>query len=261
MPRIWTNLPHYLTVLAFISTGLNLACGFLGILSAIDGNNRAAFQLLLLGAIFDFLDGKFAKLAPTKSDMGTYADSFADVLTFAILPGFMLLYGEMSGKTITYLGRAGYPITVNQVYAAVFAVCGWFRLIKFAIQPTGVVFLGLPAPAAAMLAGSAIIVQEDPLFGVLDNMGIILTVVFLLAGLLMVTTIKYPSPKRMYKSDNILITLSGVVGFLFILIPETLPAFLMMCCGILYMIAGPNYLKKTEEQAKKDDNLDESENQ
>lgn len=212
----------------------------------MNGNNKAAFQLLLLGAIFDFLDGKFAKLAPTKSDIGTYADSFADVITFAILPGFMVLGAN------TYIGEVAYIITVKQVYAAVFAACGWYRLIKFAIQPTGVVFLGLPAPAAAILAGSAIVVQENRFFAELDSTGIILTVLFLVAGLLMATTIKYPSPKRMYASDNILITVSGVVGFTFIIIPETLPAFLMMCCGLLYMIAGPSYLKKTEELAKRD---------
>lgn len=241
MSRTRINLPHYLTILAFISTGLNLACGFLGISAAMNGNNKVAFQLLLLGAIFDFIDGKFARLAPTKSDIGTYADSFADVITFAILPGFMLL-----GARHTYLGKVAYIITVEQIYAAVFAACGWYRLIKFAMQPTGVVFFGLPAPAAAMLAGSAIVVQEDPFFAGLDNTGILLTAIFLVAGLLMATTIKYPSPKRMYASDNILITVSGVVGFMFIFIPETLPAFLMMCCGLLYMIAGPSYLKKTE---------------
>lgn len=235
------KIPHYLTILAFISTGLNLLCGLWGVSEAISGNNKFAFQLLLLGAIFDYFDGKFAKLAPTKSDLGTYADSFADVITFAILPGFMLI------NATTIFGSKAFIFTVVQVYAAIFSICGWFRLVRYAVQPTGLVFYGLPAPAAAILAGSAIIVQGDPFFGNIDGFGIALTAIFLSAGILMVTTINYPSPKRMYKSDNFLITLSGVIGFLFIIIPETIPAFLMMCCGLLYMIAGPSYLRGTEK--------------
>ncbi|MHA1167541.1 MAG: CDP-alcohol phosphatidyltransferase family protein, partial [Candidatus Hodarchaeales archaeon] len=125
------KIPHYLTLLAFISTGLNLLCGLWGISAAIDGNNKLAFQLLLLGSIFDFFDGKFAKLAPTKSDMGTYADSFADVITFAILPGFMVI------NATTIFGSVAIIITIVQVYAAIFSICGWFRLVRYAIQPTG----------------------------------------------------------------------------------------------------------------------------
>jgi phosphatidylserine synthase len=243
----WGRRPHYLLILAMLSTALNMLCGVGGILALIFFKEPStALQLLLLGAIFDFLDGRFARLSPAKSDLGTYADSLGDVVTFAILPGYMLVNAAWAGDLV--------PITfgmlpIGHVIGAIFAIAAWFRLVRYAIRPTGVTFDGLPAPAAAILVGSAIVASRDPFFPLFEG-GWVLTALTLLSSFLMITTICFPSPKRMLTSDTALIALAGFVGTLNIFFPSTFAAVMMLLCAILYTFFGPLYQLSTESLQK-----------
>lgn len=74
-------------------TLLNIICGFFSILYVIDQNYNIASILILLGMLFDFLDGFIAKLLNQPSEFGMQLDSFADVLTFGAAP-VVLIYGS-----------------------------------------------------------------------------------------------------------------------------------------------------------------------
>lgn len=235
----------YWLILANIFTGLNLLCGIVGILYSIEGNVFIAFQFLLLGAFFDLFDGKFAKMSSRKSVIGDYADSFSDLITFVLLPGFMVL----ALKSSLWLGDIELltQITLGQLFAGVYAVGGWYRLIRFSSRPPGSKFEGLPSPAAAMLIGSLTVIVVE---FVSLPLNVILTLTILSTGILMSSHLNYPSPKRMMQSDNILITVAGVVGFLYIIFPNVISAFLVLFISVLYTLAGPYYFLETQKQLK-----------
>ncbi|UPT67035.1 MAG: CDP-alcohol phosphatidyltransferase family protein [Sphingobacteriales bacterium JAD_PAG50586_3] len=82
-----------------IVTSLNLLCGFLGIISLSWGfdfesglpNNNIAIYLMFAAAFFDFVDGFVARALKVDSDLGKQLDSLADVVTFGVLPGLLML--------------------------------------------------------------------------------------------------------------------------------------------------------------------------
>lgn len=131
-------------------TSLNLLCGVLGVIFALDGWLDMAFYLMLAGAVFDFCDGLAARALKAYSPMGKELDSLADLITFGLLPSLMLykcmdLYHP--GEWYCYL-----PLMIV-VFSAL-------RLAKFNIDERQTEnFLGLATPACAMLCGSFVTVS------------------------------------------------------------------------------------------------------
>ncbi len=232
-------------VLAFFFTFLNVISGVGGIIFSLNGNSVLGFQLLILGAIFDFLDGFLAKRAPKTTTMGFYADSFGDVITFALLPAYLVItaYQSMHYDITWFL-----PPTV--VIAAFYAICGWFRLVRFAVKPSGNKFEGLPSPAAALLVGSSsilVILDKPKILSMIIDNGWLFSALIIITAILMVTTINYPSPKRKAKSDLILIGVAGLVVLSFVIFPNYLSVSLIMAISLLYTFVGPYYYKETEK--------------
>jgi CDP-diacylglycerol--serine O-phosphatidyltransferase len=232
-------------IIANVATLGNLLSGLYGIFLTLDNNVTEAFRYLLLGAFFDLIDGKLAKKSQIKSQFGEYADSFADLMTFALLPGFMVLALNRSLwlGDITLLIK---DLTLGQLFAGVYAVGGWYRLIRFSAKPTGQKFEGLPSAAAAMFIGSFTVIVADPNFLGLP-LNVLLTLAIILAGLLMGSTISYPSPKRMFQSDNMLITVAAIIGFIYLVYPNWISALMVLFISLLYTSAGPYYFIKTQQ--------------
>ncbi|MFX0013539.1 MAG: CDP-alcohol phosphatidyltransferase family protein [Promethearchaeota archaeon] len=234
------------SLLAFIFTGLNALFGIIGIIVSIYSSDELLYlpmQLLIFGAIFDYLDGRIAKKSPTSSTLGTYSDSVGDVITFAILPGIMLLNAPIAGNevndlsSIMALGIAGF-----------YSLCGWLRLIRFATNPTEIHFDGLPSPAAALLIGSsAILATFDEMTWLFWPNGVPLTLLTIITGLLMVITLSYPTPKRGKTPDMIAISIAGLVVLFFVFFPHYFTLSFILLIAILYTVFGPLYLRRTSK--------------
>ncbi len=122
-------------------TALNLACGFGAILYAVENNYYYACLLLILGALFDSVDGRIARLMGTSSSFGEQFDSICDVVTFGAAPAFVFYMRFFQDS-----GRAGI------VLAFLFLLCGALRLARFNSNIDKVssdFFQGLPIPGAA----------------------------------------------------------------------------------------------------------------
>ncbi len=230
---------------AFFFTFLNVLAGIVGIILSLNGEVVIGFQLLIMGAIFDFLDGYLAKRAPRTTVIGFYADSFGDVITFAILPAYLVIraYSSMN-----------YPIDwllpPTATIAAFYTICGWIRLVRFAAKPSGNKFEGLPSPAAALLVGSlsVLVTLEKPsLLEVILTNGWIFSVLVIITSILMITTINYPSPKRKAKSDLILIGVAGLIVIFFVIVPHFLTSLLILLIAMFYTFVGPYYYVETEK--------------
>jgi CDP-diacylglycerol--serine O-phosphatidyltransferase len=127
-------------------TSMNLLCGVLGVIAALEGRFDWAFYLMLAGAVFDFCDGLAARALKVVSTTGKELDSLSDVVTFGVLPSVML-YELMRVCTFSDSIWCYVPLLI--------AVFSALRLAKFNLdERQHSSFLGLPTPASAMICGS-----------------------------------------------------------------------------------------------------------
>ena len=130
------NIPNIISV-------LNLVVGFMAIWFVAHGFFSEAFYLLCTCLILDFLDGFFARLLNAKTSFGAQFDSFADLVSFGVLPGFFLMnyLHTLNAQFILILLSAIYPVT-----AAI-------RLVRFNLEEKGSneYFTGIPTPISALL--------------------------------------------------------------------------------------------------------------
>lgn len=132
----------------------NMACGFYALLASHQGAFAPAATAIILGIVFDSLDGRVARLVHGESAFGVEFDSLSDFLTFGIAPAHM-----MYAFTLKDYGAWGYPM------AFLFAVCGGLRLARFnaVAHETGgskTHFSGLPIPAGAGFLASFVLLYQ-----------------------------------------------------------------------------------------------------
>ena len=126
---------------------MNLLCGVLGVIFTFQGALDLAFYLMILAAVFDFLDGFAARMLNAYSPMGKELDSLADLISFGLLPALMIHRRLVEG------GMTGFWIYVPVIICIFSAL----RLAKFNVDDRqSENFLGLPTPACAMWCGSLI---------------------------------------------------------------------------------------------------------
>lgn len=127
-------------------TSMNLLCGVLGVIAALEARFDWAFYWMLAGAVFDFCDGLAARALKVSSPMGKELDSLSDVVTFGVLPAVMM-YKLMRVCTFGESFWCYVPLVI--------AVFSGLRLAKFNLdERQHVSFLGLPTPVCAMVCGS-----------------------------------------------------------------------------------------------------------
>ncbi|MEM6843473.1 MAG: CDP-diacylglycerol--serine O-phosphatidyltransferase [Bacteroidota bacterium] len=130
-----------------IITLSNLLCGCLGILAASRGNLEMAAYFIWIAALLDFADGLVARALKAYSTIGGDLDSLADMVSFGVLPSFIMFYLIESavGVTNAWLAYSAFAI----------AVFSALRLAIFNVDTRQTdKFIGLPVPSSAMLISS-----------------------------------------------------------------------------------------------------------
>jgi len=154
-------------------TSLNLFSGCIAVYYGFLGNYQAVFWLILLAAVFDFLDGFAARLLKAYSPMGKELDSLADMVSFGLAPG-VVAFSMLSQTSLpSWLAFAGFIIPVFSA----------LRLAKFNIderQTTS--FIGLPTPANAIFWVGIGYSYYNEL--VISNSWSILVLIIVMSGLL-----------------------------------------------------------------------------
>ena len=72
-------------------TAANMLCGFVSIILALFGRIDLAPLFILAAVVFDFLDGFIARKMNLQGELGKQLDSLADMVTFGIAPGIIML--------------------------------------------------------------------------------------------------------------------------------------------------------------------------
>ena len=229
-------------ILPNIFTSLNLFCGFYAVIASIDGKFLAAAVAIIIGVVFDILDGKIARATNTTSKFGIEYDSLADLISFGLAPGVMIFLWALKP-----LGRIGW------LAAFLFMACGALRLARFNSQAGTVssdYFVGLPIPAGAGMSAAAVLFCHR--FGFSGKLHPILILVLLyLLSFLMVSTIKYNSFKKpeLFKKMNFNVLVAVILVLIFIAAQPSIALFLL---GITYVISGPFSAIRHHKQAKKE---------
>lgn len=200
----------------------------LSILAASKGEFAAAAWYIVIASIFDALDGRVARLTKTTSQFGVEFDSLADIVSFGIAPA--LLYFFYTGSS---LGKFGVIVT------ALFVVFGAVRLARFNVtcnenEPN--VFIGLPIPSAGLLIVGVVLVATQ--YSFLNPGSIVVSILALMAAVLMVSNIRYPSFKKMDMGNGqflkVLILIIVLLS-LFYIFPVLMLALIM----VSYALYGP----------------------
>jgi CDP-diacylglycerol--serine O-phosphatidyltransferase len=153
---ILKHIPNFLTL-------SNLFSGCTGIAMVSLGYFRWGALSIFLSALLDFFDGLAARALKANSPIGKDLDSLADVVSFGVLPSFMLFsYLTILDQAVIIHVTYTYPVLPFQfINLSVFimAVFSALRLARFNHDPEQQTsFKGLPTPAnglfwAAMFMG------------------------------------------------------------------------------------------------------------
>lgn len=133
--------------LANIITFANITCGVLGIYFIVQGNFFVAIIFAWIGGIFDIADGKVARKYNLSTEFGVQLDSFADFLSFVVMPSFLVFYAIEKSSMIE-------EIMIGVIFIF-YIISGLRRLVAFNLKSEagGVTkyFEGVPTPLGAIL--------------------------------------------------------------------------------------------------------------
>lgn len=123
-------------------TSLNLLAGMMGIYFVLSGKIEYGAYFILIAAVFDFFDGFVARILKVHSEIGKQLDSLADLVTFGVLPSFILFQWVKELSDSEYL-----PFV-----ALIIGIFSALRLAKFNVDTRQTDrFIGVPTPANALL--------------------------------------------------------------------------------------------------------------
>jgi len=167
-------------------TSLNLLSGIVAIMFTFQGELTLAASFMALGAFFDFFDGMAARALNVKSEMGKQMDSLADMVSFGLVPGFIMFQLLKASPNLPMVEIAS--LNIAPYFAFIIPVLSAFRLAKFNIDTRQTdSFIGLPTPANALVIGSIPFVIGG-VFSVhipaLNNYFVLLVIAYALAFLL-----------------------------------------------------------------------------
>ena len=140
-----TNKPKRLkrSFIPNVATVFNMFLGFMAITLILNGEPIKAGWVMMVGCLFDIIDGKLARLLGLSSRFGTEFDSLADTISFCAVPSILIysVYVE------------GLPYLLGAVISFMPLLFGTIRLARFNID-TGEnpkpYFTGLTTPLAAI---------------------------------------------------------------------------------------------------------------
>jgi len=126
----------------------NIAAGLIAIHFIVHGDYFTAIILAWIAGALDIADGKVARKYNLSTEFGIQVDSYADFISFVVMPSFLLYYAiteQSSGLEQLILG----------LVFIFYIISGLRRLIEFNIEvevgEAAKYFVGVPTPLGAIL--------------------------------------------------------------------------------------------------------------
>jgi len=154
--RLKTGRNRQFITVPNLFTTINLFCGFLAVAMVISGKFVNAAWVIFMAGVFDAFDGRIARASGQTSEFGVEMDSLADVVSSGIAPS-ILVY-EYHLKNV-----GGHP-ALGLMLGFLPLLFAAFRLARFNVMTLQEghksYYLGLPAPAAANILASLVILHS-----------------------------------------------------------------------------------------------------
>ena len=136
--------------IANMVTYMNITMGVTAIYFIVQGDFFTAIILAWIGGACDIIDGKLARKYNLSTEFGIQLDSFADFLSFVVMPAFLLFYAVKQYTVISGLEE----LVLGLVFIW-YIINGLRRLVEFNLKvDVGEVakyFEGVPTPLGAIL--------------------------------------------------------------------------------------------------------------
>jgi len=159
--NIKKHIPNFLTC-------CNLLCGVYGIQVLLTVNSNEiksgvfiVIYAIIFAVIFDFLDGFAARAFNVSSPIGKELDSLADMVSFGVLPGFLLF--QLMSQNVNMFPFSGKYASFLPYLAYLIPVFSALRLAKFNVDVRQTTkFIGLPTPANTLfISGIAFVYTQE----------------------------------------------------------------------------------------------------
>jgi len=135
--------------LANLVTFANISAGLIAMYFILQGNFFVAIVLAWIGGAFDIIDGKIARKYNLSNEFGIQLDSFADFLSFVLVPVFLIF------QAVYAHSLHGMLLIIAAIVTIYYVISGLRRLLQFNINAdAGEVdkyFIGVPTPLGAIL--------------------------------------------------------------------------------------------------------------
>jgi CDP-diacylglycerol--serine O-phosphatidyltransferase len=155
------HIPNFVTL-------LNVLCGSIAVLFAVNGHMTATAFFVFLGIFFDFFDGLLARKLKVQSELGLQLDSLADMITSGLVPGIVMFH--LLSLTVDdfslfeptdYLTNFFSDIEWLPFVGLLITLASAYRLATFNISTNqSDSFIGLPTPANTLLIISFPLIME-----------------------------------------------------------------------------------------------------
>ena len=243
-------LPNMLTL-------IGVCIGLTSIRFALDEKFEFAIIAILFAALFDWLDGRIARLIKGTSEVGKELDSLADVISFGVAPAFIMYFWTLSS-----LGKFGWLVCL------IYVSCVALRLARFNVNSNQEpswrdnFFEGVPSPAGGILVLTPLIFSLSELELITVNYKFIVPIFFVTTSLLLIS--KFPTysfKKIIIPRKTTIFLLFGIVLFFGLLLIYTFKV--LAITSLIYLLLIPiSYLhfQKIKKKKNVNDLTDDAEN-
>jgi len=243
-------LPNMLTL-------IGVCIGLTSIRFALDEKFEFAIIAILFAALFDWLDGRIARLIKGTSEVGKELDSLADVISFGVAPAFIMYFWTLSS-----LGKFGWLVCL------IYISCVALRLARFNVNSNQEpswrdnFFEGVPSPAGGILVLTPLIFSLSELEFITVNYKFVVPIFFVTTSLLLIS--KFPTysfKKIIIPRKTTIFLLFGIVLFFGLLLIYTFKV--LAITSLIYLLLIPiSYLhfQKIKKKKNVNDLTDDAEN-
>ena len=185
MKFLWTSSSHF--NLANLFTFVNITAGLMATYFITQNNFVLAIVLAWIGGAFDIFDGKIARKYKLSNEFGVQLDSFADFLSFVLVPVFLIFQASYAPTF------HGVTLILPAIVSIYYVISGLRRLIHFNLNAdAGEVanyFTGVPTPLGAILLWLVYLLNT---YNILPAYGVV--VFMIMIGWSLNSTIKVKHP-------------------------------------------------------------------
>lgn len=167
------------------ATLANLGAGVLAVVLAVNGRPDFGALLVLAAMLFDSVDGALARAFDACSDFGAELDSLADMVSFGLAPGILVVASVPDSLKV-----------LGSVAAVGMALCAALRLARYNVgrgeKSAEDGFTGMPTTAAGGCVAGTVLMHTVLMQHGFEMTVILLPWLALIFAVLMISNLSYP---------------------------------------------------------------------